>query len=208
MSRSRLRSALANWRVGRALRRCGSGLAHFHFFGHYGALQRGVRWSRVKSVVHVHLQMTETDVRWAFKQPPNLVLTCSRILAEQIRAMMPRETFARTRIEGLPNPVDVERFTPGDRAEARRRVGAPLEAPLLLMLANLAPHKGQETVIRTVASLRARGIETVCWLAGIERGGATEKNAQARNAHQGTRRCGLCSSARRAHRRTRPVEGL
>jgi glycosyltransferase involved in cell wall biosynthesis len=43
----------------------------------------------------------------------------------------------------------------------------------VLMLANLAPHKGQETAIRAVALLKKRGIDVNCWLAGIERGGAT-----------------------------------
>jgi glycosyltransferase involved in cell wall biosynthesis len=39
------------------------------------------------------------------------------------------------------------------------------------MLANLAPHKGQETAIRAVALLRERGVDTECWMAGVERGG-------------------------------------
>jgi glycosyltransferase involved in cell wall biosynthesis len=49
-------------------------------------------------------------------------------------------------------------------------VGAPLDTPLILMLANLAPHKGQETAIRAVAELKRRNIEVVCWLAGEVRG--------------------------------------
>jgi glycosyltransferase involved in cell wall biosynthesis len=38
------------------------------------------------------------------------------------------------------------------------------------MLANLAPHKGQETAIRAVAALKQQGVVVHCWLAGIERG--------------------------------------
>jgi glycosyltransferase involved in cell wall biosynthesis len=37
------------------------------------------------------------------------------------------------------------------------------------MLANLAPHKGQETTIRAVAALKRRGVDVTCWLAGVER---------------------------------------
>jgi glycosyltransferase involved in cell wall biosynthesis len=39
------------------------------------------------------------------------------------------------------------------------------------MLANLAPHKGQETAIRAVALLKRQGVDLTCWLAGVERGG-------------------------------------
>jgi glycosyltransferase involved in cell wall biosynthesis len=40
------------------------------------------------------------------------------------------------------------------------------------MLANLAPHKGQETAIRAVSALRARGTDVSLWLAGVERAGS------------------------------------
>jgi len=66
------------------------------------------------------------------------------------------------------------RFSPGDKQEARRRVGAPADLPLILMLANLAPHKGQETAIRAVSILRRMGTPAILWLAGIERGGTGE----------------------------------
>jgi glycosyltransferase involved in cell wall biosynthesis len=46
------------------------------------------------------------------------------------------------------------------------------------MLANLAPHKGQETAIRAVAILKQAGISLHCWLAGIERGGGTAYTAR------------------------------
>jgi len=41
------------------------------------------------------------------------------------------------------------------------------------MLANLAPHKGQETAVRAVAILKSRGRHVSLWLAGIERQGNT-----------------------------------
>jgi glycosyltransferase involved in cell wall biosynthesis len=41
--------------------------------------------------------------------------------------------------------------------------------PLLMMVANLAPHKGQETAIRAVADLKRRGQRVNLWLVGSER---------------------------------------
>jgi glycosyltransferase involved in cell wall biosynthesis len=45
------------------------------------------------------------------------------------------------------------------------------------MLANLAPHKGQETAIRAAALLKRRGVDLTFWLAGVERaqGGYTRR---------------------------------
>jgi glycosyltransferase involved in cell wall biosynthesis len=40
---------------------------------------------------------------------------------------------------------------------------------MVLMAANLAPHKGQETAIRAVARLKQAKVEVACWFAGIER---------------------------------------
>ena len=43
--------------------------------------------------------------------------------------------------------------------------------PLILMAANLAPHKGQETALHAAAILKQRGFHTQFWFAGVERGG-------------------------------------
>jgi glycosyltransferase involved in cell wall biosynthesis len=75
------------------------------------------------------------------------------------------------RIVPVPNAVDMDQFRPGDRAAAKRQLGASPHRPLLLMLANLAPHKGQETAIRAAAQLARHGRAVDLWLAGVERGG-------------------------------------
>ena len=36
-------------------------------------------------------------------------------------------------------------------------------------MANLAPHKGQATVLRAIATLKQRGTYVECWLAGEDR---------------------------------------
>ena len=43
---------------------------------------------------------------------------------------------------------------------------------LVLMVANLAPHKGQETVIRAMAILKKAKIDIACWFVGVQRHGA------------------------------------
>jgi glycosyltransferase involved in cell wall biosynthesis len=168
----RLSAALGNWDLGRGLRRHGPGLVHVHGPFHYGALQWGLRLSGLKRVVHVHLEEQEAGLRWAFRRPPDLIVTCARFLEEHVRRTLPARHQTQQRVRALPNPVATERFyPPGDKAEAKKRVDAPAAKPLVLMLANLAPHKGQETVVRAIALLKERGVEVACWLAGVERGG-------------------------------------
>jgi len=71
--------------------------------------------------------------------------------------------------------VDTDRFFPADlKLAAKQEVRAPLDRPLILMLGNTAPHKGQATALRALAALRSRHFETACWLAGEERDGNSQ----------------------------------
>jgi glycosyltransferase involved in cell wall biosynthesis len=121
--------------------------------------------------VHVQLEERQVGLQWAFKHPPELIITCARYLVEYVRQTLPEASRTRQPIVAVPNAVDTEAFGRTDKAFAKRRVGAPDGLPLILMLANLAPHKGQLTAIKTVAELKRRGIKTLCWLTGVERQG-------------------------------------
>jgi glycosyltransferase involved in cell wall biosynthesis len=170
---SRWRSALAAWRLSRLLARRGPGLIHVHAPFVYGHLQRGLRSSGFQRVVHVHLDEAEEGWRWAFKNPPELIITCARFLEGKVRQTLPERAQEAVTVAAVPNAVDTDRFFPGNASAAKRAVGATPGVPLALMLANLAPHKGQETAIRAAAALKARGREVHFWLAGTERQGSS-----------------------------------
>ena len=168
---SKMRAAVGNWKIWRNFCPYRPGIVHIHSPYHYKALQTGLQMSRLKTVVHVHLQEAEGGLRWAFEKPPDVIVTCARTLADHVRHTLPVRYQERQRIISVPNAIDVERFAPGDKATAKQRIGAPSNIPLVLMVANLAPHKGQETAIRAMASLKRTGVAVVCWLAGVERQG-------------------------------------
>src|SRR5262249_28602479 len=84
-------------------------------------------------------------------------------------------------IVAIPNAVDTTRFFAGDKATAKRGVGARCALPLVVMLANLAPHKGQETAIRAVALLKNRGTPVCLSLAGTVPRGAGDYSEHLRN---------------------------
>jgi glycosyltransferase involved in cell wall biosynthesis len=136
--------------------------------------------SRLKRLVDLHFEENEAGLRWPFKKLPDLNTICARFLLEYIRRLLPEHYQQRQRIVAVSNPVDIEEFHPGDRATAKRHLGAPLDTPLALMLANLAPHKEQEVAIRATAALKKAGVNIVLWLAGIERGGEGRYAAQLR----------------------------
>ena len=135
----------------------------------YGLMSPLLGTIGARSIVQFHIDPTEEEVLWALKRPPMAVATCSRHIATLIRDVNAR---AGREIPVFPiqNAIDLDRYTPGDRAAARRRVGAQSDRPLLLMLANLAEHKGQMTAVHAVRQLKDRGLTVDCWLAGEERG--------------------------------------
>jgi len=171
MGSARLPAAISNWRLGRNLRGHGPGLAHVHAPQHYGVLRWGLSRAGVDRIAHVHLEEDVGGLRWAFREPPELIVTCARFLVDLVNRALPYEALGRTRVKAIPNAVDTERFAPGRKDQAKKLLGVPSGRPLVLMLANLAPHKGQETVIRATAILKQRGVDVNCWLAGVERGG-------------------------------------
>jgi glycosyltransferase involved in cell wall biosynthesis len=156
------------------------GWAHVHSPGVYRMLRPVLRLAGLRTAVAVHIDPSPEEVRWAFRDPPNLILPCARYMAGPIRQALGAQG-EKLRIASLPNAVDAERYFPGDRAAARERLGGPEGRPLALMLANLATHKGQETAIRAVAELKARGRDIDCWLAGVERGGGQEYGRRLRS---------------------------
>lgn len=168
----RLRHLLHSWRLSRSLRNL-PGLVHVHSPLCYGSLSWGLARSGLPRVVHVQLEEEEKGLRWALKRPPELIVTCARFLKDSVQQCLPESVAAQQWIEAVPNSVDLEQFQPGDRDATKARLGLPLDKPLVLMLANLSQHKGQETTIRAVAALKQRGIDVLCWLAGNERGGTT-----------------------------------
>jgi glycosyltransferase involved in cell wall biosynthesis len=169
LSPSELHASIGNWQFYRACRASNPGIIHVHSPFVYGAIRASLKAARIKRVVHVQLEEDAAGLRWAFRQPPELIITCAKFMVDYVRQFLPRQCKETQRIVAVPNAVDTKRFFPGDKAEAKHRVGAVAGVPLILVLANLAPHKGQETTIRAVAELKNRGVDVACWLAGIER---------------------------------------
>jgi L-malate glycosyltransferase len=92
------------------------------------------------------------------------VIANSRYTAESVLAVAPR-----ARVEVAYSPVDLDRFDPAriDRDAVRARLGEAGERELLLgVVAQLTPWKGQDTAVRALELLRARGVDAHLLLIG------------------------------------------
>ena len=59
----------------------------------------------------------------------------------------------------IPPGVDVERFKPltsKEKSEVRRKLGLPVESPLVVSVSRLVPRKGMDTLIKAAARLKER----------------------------------------------------
>lgn len=168
LKRGGLSQLVALAAIGRRLIGAGHPIVHVHNPTVYGLMSPLLGTMGARSIVQFHIDPTEEEVLWALRRPPLAVGTCSRHIAALVRDVNAR---AGRDIPVFPiqNAIDLDRYTPGDRAAAKRRVGARPDRPLLVMLANLAEHKGQATAVHAVRLLKDRGLTVDCWLAGEER---------------------------------------
>jgi glycosyltransferase involved in cell wall biosynthesis len=88
---------------------------------------------------------------------PNLraadrVIAVSEHIAEQAVQL----GVARDRVRVIRSGVDLERFRPRDRQQARRRLGIDAEAPVVLFVGNLEPRKQVDVLLRAMPCVRQR----------------------------------------------------
>jgi glycosyltransferase involved in cell wall biosynthesis len=142
-------------------------IVHVHNPTVFRLLWPGLAASRARTVVHFHIEPTRDEIDYALRFTPDRVVACAGYIAAIIRKECHSPLMHP--VETVPNAVDIETYHPPVDDGARRRVGLETNRFVLLTMANLAPHKGQATVMRAVQLLRARGVPVEYWLAGEDR---------------------------------------
>ena len=82
-----------------------------------------------------------------------------------------------TRLDVIPNGVDIERFFPMPRAEARRALGLQHRGRLLVSVGHLCPRKGFDRVLRVLRDVVAEAPDVMFAIvggAGVERDNVAE----------------------------------
>lgn len=168
-STNSMRSLVANSHLYLRLQRYGAGVIHIHSPFVYGSARLFLMGSRLKRVLHVHLNFTADDLRWALMLPPDLIFVCADFMRPAVERALPKGKMMTSKIRVLLNGVDTNCFFPIDRQKAKVQLGINPGMPFLVVVANLAPHKGQETAIRAVALMRSYGRDVKLWVVGKER---------------------------------------
>jgi glycosyltransferase involved in cell wall biosynthesis len=141
------------------------GLAHVHSLPAYRALRPALQLAGIPTVVDMQCVPPAGEIAWAFREPPDMVMTSAHFLVSSIQNNW-GELGRGVPIAVVPSSVSTDRFFPGERRAAKQAVGAPLDRPLLVVRADRG--QGAEMALRTVALLRSRGVAVECWLAGEE----------------------------------------
>ena len=156
--------ALGAWPRLRALKRAGQlDLldAHFGYPDGYAAIRLG-RWLGVP----VTITMRGTEARHA--QDPSLRPLLAKALQQADRVFAVSESLRQValglgvppeRVRVVGNGVDLERFHPIDRTQARAALGLPAEAQVLVSVGGLCERKGFHRVIDCLPALHAQGTD-------------------------------------------------
>jgi len=163
--------ALGAWRRMRALRRAGRLDvidAHFAYPDGYAAALLG-RWLRVP--VTITLRGTESRHAKipALRRRVAVALDrAARVFAvsESLRQVALEIGVEPARVRVVGNGVDVARFSPLERQEARARLGISPTAPVLISVGGLVERKGFHRVIDCLPALRRRHPDLVYLIVG------------------------------------------
>jgi glycosyltransferase involved in cell wall biosynthesis len=143
-------------------------IVHVHNPVVFGMLRPALQAARARAVVHFQIEASPGEIEWTLESPPAHIIACAKYIAAAV-ADAARRRDLEVPVSAVPNAVDLDRFVPGDREAARARLGMGSGRFVVLMLANLAPHKGQATTLKAVRSLVDRGVPVECWLVGEDR---------------------------------------
>jgi len=138
----------------RAARACGAQLVHANSTRAALAAALTLRRADAALVVHLHDVLGDDPlarlVRAVIRRRARLVLANSACAARALDA--PSGPLVRV----VANPVDLDRFDPArtDRRAARARLGIADDAPVLAVVGQITPWKGQDVAIRALAAVR------------------------------------------------------
>ncbi len=161
-----LKSLDAAWlerAVGRALPRLGGAGAFDVVDAHFGYPDGVgcVRMARRQSLpAFVTVRGLETDVLEDPATGPQLVRALNEAtgvisVSHALRDLLVDRGVQTGQFRVIPNAVDRARFRPGDRGEARRALGLPTDAPLIVCVGNLIELKRHHVLVEAFARLHA-----------------------------------------------------
>lgn len=156
-----IRLALTRWNS--------QAIFHFHSPFVYGSARLLRKLTGLRSIVHIHLDYSKHQLQWPLRDCPTAVIGCANYVLHNVESTLSQHPTQPKTFTVL-NAINIERFKP------KAQKVEPHTNPVIIMLANIAPHKGQHTAIAALKKLAEKGIAAELWLAGEERGSNNHTN--------------------------------
>jgi glycosyltransferase involved in cell wall biosynthesis len=129
-----------------------------------------LRAAGLRIVAHYHNQYDDKyDTEGTLSLDRHLSASTDRIVAVSASVgdhVAERLGVPAERIAVVPNGVDCDRFTNGDRAGARERLDLPPDRPIVALVGRLSEQKGQDDFVRAVADVRPAHPDALFLLVG------------------------------------------
>lgn len=87
-------------------------------------------------------------------------------VSKDLRSKVVELGITADKVHIVSRGLNTDRFSPGDRLQARRRLGLTLEDRAMLWVGRMVPVKGLDVLLRACTALRARGETFHLYLAG------------------------------------------
>jgi sugar transferase (PEP-CTERM/EpsH1 system associated) len=156
------------WQLFRLFRRVRPDVVHTHAWGTLCEGLIAARLAQVPVVIHGEhgtLQLKPRQARaqrWAWRRAGHLLSVSSR-LADR---MAERVGIPRDQVTVIRNGVDLSRFVPVDRHEARRAIGLPPDTLVFGAVGRLVPVKNHALLLDAAAELASGGVACSIVIAG------------------------------------------
>ena len=96
--------------------------------------------------------------RWLYTRAATRIVTTGEALKAEL---VERNGYPAVRIRSVPTGMDPLRFKPGERTDARSRLGLPPDGTLVGIVAGLRPYKGHRYLLEALAGLPGAGLAVV-----------------------------------------------
>jgi teichuronic acid biosynthesis glycosyltransferase TuaC len=100
-------------------------------------------------------------IRWSLSRARGLIAVCGAL-----KQAMVDLGVAPEKVSVIGNGVDLERFRPVERTEARQRLGLPEDGMILVAVGGLIPRKGYHHLIRAFAQNVKQGLKPLLYIVG------------------------------------------
>ena len=101
------------------------------------------------------------QIRWALLQSSGIIAVSAALKNRMVELGIPSE-----KIKVIGNGVDPERFHGMDRLEARRQLGIPLKARVLVSVGSLVPVKAHSLLVSAMSEIAGRHQDLVLYIVG------------------------------------------